>query len=172
MLSWIATTSWTLAVVLVVIALTGFAVFAWRQRRNSASRAAKRTAQDFALIAAAAMIVVLTLNPNDQVSEPRRLQLVPFEDLRSALAGHESLQLAVIETVGNVALFIPLGMALRWRYPRLGLTEAAGIALGTSVLIEALQAVIPTGRWTDTTDVITNTAGSLLGAALPGRRNR
>ena len=155
---------------LVTIAVAGLAVFAWRQRRNSASRAAKRTAEDFALIAAVAIIVVLTLNPNDQGSQPRRLQLVPFEDLRSALAGHESLQLAVIETVGNVALFIPLGVALRWRFPRLGMTEAAGIAFGTSVVIEALQAVIPGSRWSDTTDVITNTAGALLGAALPGRR--
>ena len=165
-----ATTSGTLAAVLVMIALAGVTLFAWRQRRHSPSRAAKITARDFALIAAVAIIVVLTLNPNDQASQPRKWLLVPFEDLRNALAGHQSLGLAVIGIVGNVALFVPLGVALRWRFPRLELGGAAWIGFGTSVVIEALQAVIPGSRWSDTTDVITNVAGALVGAALPGDR--
>lgn len=171
-MSWVAATSGTLAAVLVTIALAGLAVFAWRQRRHSRSRAARSTAKDFALIAAVAIIVVLTLvSPDDHGSPSARLRLMPFDDLRAALAGHKSLGLSVIELVGNVALFVPLGMALRWRFPRVGLTEATGIAFGTSVVIEALQTVIPAGRWTDTTDVITNTAGGLIGAALRGRRS-
>jgi glycopeptide antibiotics resistance protein len=166
----VATTSGTLAAVLVMIAVAGLALFVWRQRRQSPSGAAISTIRDFTLIAAVAIIVVLTLNPNDQDSQTRRWQLMPFEDLRSALAGQQSLQLAIIEIVGNVALFVPFGVALRWRFPRLGLTQAAGIAFGTSVLIEVIQAVIPGSRWSDTTDVITNVAGALLGAALPGHR--
>ena len=169
-LRWVAMTSVMLTAVLVVISLAGLAFFAWRQRRRPRSGAAMSTVQDFALIAAVAIIVVLTLIPNDDGSLPPRLRLMPFQDLRNALAGQEDLWLALIELVGNVVLFVPLGVAARWRFARLGLTEAVGIAFVTSVVIEALQAVIPGSRWSDTTDVITNVAGALIGAALLGRR--
>ena len=71
----------------------------------------------------------------------------------------------------NVALLVPLGMLLAYRYKKsLGFTVLAG--LGTSLLIELTQG---TGLWgaygcpyrlADVDDLITNTAGAAIGWAI------
>jgi glycopeptide antibiotics resistance protein len=74
-----------------------------------------------------------------------------------------------VELVGNVALFVPFGMALRWRLPSLGVLAVAGGALALSAGVELLQATLG-GRWANSTDVITNTVGGALGAMIIGAR--
>jgi glycopeptide antibiotics resistance protein len=44
----------------------------------------------------------------------------------------------------------------------------AGIAAAVSLAVEATQAIMGTGRLADITDVLANTAGATLGAALWG----
>jgi glycopeptide antibiotics resistance protein len=85
-----------------------------------------------------------------------------------ALDGEGGLRFAVAELIGNVLLFVPLGMALRWRLPRFGIARVTGAAMLISVTVEVLQAVLATGRWATTTDVITNTVGGLVGAIAGG----
>lgn len=158
----------TLLYVLAAIAAVGFLLLGWRLLRHPTSRAVGHTARDLAIACALAMIVVLTLLSPTPVGDGRvpELRLIPFVDLRDALSGTRSLRLAVGEIVGNVALFVPLGIAVRWRFPRLGILRIGLMAMGLSAAIEVLQALTGGGRWPDTTDVITNTLGGLLGAGL------
>ncbi|MGH9032733.1 MAG: hypothetical protein ACRDZV_11455, partial [Acidimicrobiia bacterium] len=133
-LRWAADTTTTLVAVLVGITIAGFVLVVWRLMRLPPTRAVGHTARDLAVMAAIAVIVVPTLlSPLDVVVETPRLRIIPFEDLRDALVGQYSLRLAVIELVGNVAIFMPLGMALRWRFPALGVLQVGAVALGVSV---------------------------------------
>jgi len=70
-----------------------------------------------------------------------------------------------VELMANVLLFVPpvLLAAVAFRRP---LVALAGGVVG-SALVEAMQALVPTlGRSCDTNDWLSNTVGSLLGAAL------
>jgi glycopeptide antibiotics resistance protein len=86
--------------------------------------------------------------------------LVPFAELRESFGSPDAVTLLA----GNVLMFIPLGFLapLRWRsfdsVSRVILASAA-----FSVGIEVLQWVFPTGRQASITDVITNTAGGMIG---------
>lgn len=106
--------------------------------------------------------------------------LVPLEHhlaaLRCVLRDCENADAALyyllLDVVGNVLLFIPVGLTvaaalpLRSRLARLGLTTLMAMLLSTS--IEAIQLLMPS-RATDVDDVLFNTLGALTGAlvALP-----
>jgi len=158
----------TLAVVLALLAGAGFLLLGWRLSREASPGAVGHTARDLALACAIALIVVLTLlmpTPTGSGLEPEP-RLTPFLDLVSALRGDRSLTRVVAEMAANVALFIPFGLALRWRLPGLGLFEIGLASLALSSTMEVLQAFAVAGRWADSTDVIMNTIGGLVGAWL------
>ncbi len=67
------------------------------------------------------------------------------------------------EVVWNVVLFVPLGVYLKML--GVGSGKAILCGLGASVLLELLQFAFGLGV-TDVTDVITNTAGTALGAGI------
>jgi glycopeptide antibiotics resistance protein len=122
-----------------------------------------------ALIGAVALILAVTLFPIPIDARSWRfhrpfsnLHLSPFATIRTQLAfglRHSEAR----EVVGNVALFVPLGFLLpaaarACRRPWVALSAAAGL----SVLIEAVQGLLPSHA-TDVDDVILNTAGAVLG---------
>ncbi|MBP2648009.1 MAG: VanZ family protein [Gemmatimonadetes bacterium] len=83
----------------------------------------------------------------------------------------------VQDVIQNIIMLLPLGLALGLAGVRPG--WAALGAFGLAVLVESLQYTVVTGRDASLSDVITNTAGAALGAALaphsptlmrPGRR--
>jgi len=122
-----------------------------------------------ALICAVALIVSVTLFP---LSVDARLwkfhhlfsnmHFVPLGTIRTQLAfGLEHSEAR--QLIGNVALFVPFGFLLpaavrTCRRAWVTLVVAAGL----SVLIETLQAILPSHA-TDVDDVILNTAGAALG---------
>ena len=169
LMDWASTASRTLIYVLAGVATLGVVLLGWRLLRQRPFPAIQATARDLAVALAVSLIVVLTLLSPTPVTDGREpvVRLVPFEDLREALGGRQSLRV-VLEMIGNVALFVPLGWSLRWRFKRLRIVHVAAVAAAISVTIEALQALTGGGRWPETTDVITNTVGALLGAALAG----
>lgn len=63
--------------------------------------------------------------------------------------------------VGNIALFVPLGLlcCLLWR--GIGILKALGVGLGYSLVIELCQ--YPLGRATDVDDLWLNALGALIG---------
>ena len=95
----------------------------------------------------------------------RGIELMPMSDF-----GHSDSWFApLFDSLGKVAFFVPFGVLAfmlfsRHRHPVL-LTTATGAAL--SLAIEASQYVFSLGR-TDIDDLIFNTIGALVGAAIAG----
>jgi len=90
---------------------------------------------------------------------PRPIKLIPF--LPSAQAGAS----APLEIIANIALFIPFGVYLGLLAPSWSWWKWTGALIGASLVLEATQHLISTGSF-DTTDVIVNTAGGLVGLGL------
>jgi VanZ family protein len=91
----------------------------------------------------------------------RVVDLNPFGDLQVAAQTNGRFRDLV---VANVALFVPLGIALAWRGTRF--VRALGFAFVVSVAAEVLQYVSNHGRVAQTADVVTNVAGALIGWAI------
>ena len=138
--------------------------------------AAERRAWSWALGGWVGLLLVLTLVPQAQV---RGVNLVPLVEvsraIRSVLASphpsqHPAFQYLLVQVVGNVVAFVPLGFAaaglFSFRSPRLGAAaRAVATGFGLSLSIELLQLMLAT-RATDVDDLIFNTTGTVLGAAL------
>ena len=159
-----------LAPIIAMIALVGaasIALLAWRSRALALRRALSLTASDAMLLVALGGIGLLTLGQPLQ-PQPDRINLVPFRDQIWAAQGLVDPALAMAMLVGNVLLFVPLGMALAFRWPGRGTWTLVLLATAVSVAVEAAQALMNVGRLGDVTDVIANAVGALLGV-LPGR---
>jgi glycopeptide antibiotics resistance protein len=89
----------------------------------------------------------------------RPLKLVPFVPNGDAGAS------APIEVVINLVIFVPYGLLLGALAPTWVWWKAAAIFLGTSLILESTQHLISTGSF-DTTDLIVNTAGGLIGYGI------
>ncbi|HEY6609186.1 MAG TPA: VanZ family protein [Candidatus Limnocylindria bacterium] len=162
--SWIDGGRETAIALLLLVVGAGFVVLAVRLMRGSAQQDGDAMMRNLALAAAVAIIVIATLVPTSGRNEPSDLNLVPFSNVLRALAGRESLRFAIVELAANIVLFVPLGMALRWRFPSLGVMRIALGALAISLVVEVLQGVTGFGRSVSTTDLITNTLGGVVGA--------
>ncbi|HUO86883.1 MAG TPA: VanZ family protein [Thermoanaerobaculia bacterium] len=84
-------------------------------------------------------------------------------------AADAALEYLLIDVVGNVLLFVPLGLTFAvastrdGRWGRLAAATLSGFLL--SLLIEVVQLAMPS-RASDVDDVIFNTVGTLAGAAV------
>lgn len=87
---------------------------------------------------------------------PRPLKLVPF------VASGEAGASDPVEVLINLVIFVPLGFFLGTLAPSWGWWTTTGAILGTSLVLESVQHLISTGSF-DTTDLIVNTAGGLVG---------
>ncbi len=105
------------------------------------------------LVLAVLLILLATLFPQRVTNQP------PFLCLYCGEGG-------IADGILNVGLFLPLGMALAWRYRGAMRLIAAGAAL--SALVELAQTHIP-GRDPSLSDILSNTLGTALGVALAGR---
>ncbi len=131
-----------------------------------------------------AVFLVLTwiaLGHTGPASESARFSLIPFSEYGWALAcvfstcdpaarSHAWLFL-LINGLGNVVVFIPLGLALyiALRYsaqsPRKRLLSVMWSGVGVSLFYELAQLWIP-GRIVASDDILTNGCGALLGGWL------
>lgn len=71
----------------------------------------------------------------------------------------------VLEVLANVALFVPIGLLLAVAWPRWGLWRIVLIGAALSIVIETGQSFLPS-RFPTVSDVLANTTGTLLGAAV------
>lgn len=111
-----------------------------------------RTLGGVALGVSVLIVAVVTLMPRAEYTAPRfdwRLTSSPRE---------------LIESVLNVALFLPFGASTRW----LGIPPYGAAALGfaLSLAVEILQRTVIPGREGELQDLITNTAGAVIGWLL------
>ncbi|MEV4142989.1 VanZ family protein [Amycolatopsis sp. NPDC049691] len=147
-------------------ALLGWPLLAARRRRRLPARFATATAGvDCAAALLAFLVLCLVVMPVGGSSEST-LDLVPGSDITAAFADDGSLW----QVTGNVLLLCPLGALLPLRIRRLRtLLRVALAALLASVLVEGTQYLIHCGRVTSADDVLLNTTGATLGAALSRR---
>lgn len=126
-------------------------------------------------------ILWITLRPTGLPGDPAGTNLKPLEHHGRALqalldgpsrsANREAIvRYLVGDVLGNVLLFVPLGLAVAGaagagRSPTVRLAAAGGLGAGLSVAIEGVQLVVP-GRATDVDDVIFNALGALVGGAV------
>lgn len=160
-----------LAVVLAAVASVAASLPAL-QRRDA--RGAWTAVTRVLLAGAVLAVLVVTLTGG---AAGTGVNLVPGEGIRTALRNANS-ELGLVNLVGNVVMFVPVGLLLPLATRlRFGGTVAACAAL--SVLVECVQLTL--GRSLDVDDVLLNTLGGVVGAVLglgvlmlrrPGRGQR
>lgn len=154
--------------VLLLILGAGFVALAWRLMRRQPTAGDDRLWRDVAPVVALMIVAIATLLTASGREEPPQLKLLPFANLIDAVVGNGSVRGALAEMAANLVLFIPLGMALCWRLPALGVTRITIAAVAISVGVEVFQALSQSGRWASTTDVIMNGLGGMIGALAAG----
>jgi len=92
--------------------------------------------------------------------------LIPFKTILTYLSGHPTWIVARNNLVGNIVLFVPLGVLLAL-IPKRPLKSIAVIAvsLGIGVAMEVTQAVLHKGVF-DIDDIILNALGVAVGCLL------
>lgn len=79
-------------------------------------------------------------------------------------------QAAFVQVGGNLLVFASLGAMLPVRSAHLtSLARIAAVAAGASLTVEVLQYALRLGRVSSVDDVIVNTAGAVLAAAVTRR---
>lgn len=92
------------------------------------------------------------------------LNFVPFETVR-LFAAHFTWDAFLLNVVGNVVMFIPIGLFLPWLYQKWQRAwKIALVGLAVPIGIESVQFFI--GRSTDIDDVMMNFIGVMLGWGL------
>ena len=115
-----------------------------------------------AVVLFAAWLLWMTLRPNETVA-------ADLSPLTSVTAAGMIPTGVLINLIGNIIVFVPLGVGLVLAIPahRTGKRWLVSTLAGTgfSVVIELLQSAVP-GRVSAGTDCLLNTAGTGLGAWL------
>ena len=86
----------------------------------------------------------------------RYMRLIPFDDYN---CGREA---AFKQIVLNTLMFVPLGILLPL-YKKQNFLSVTLLSFGFSTFIEVFQPFISSVRYSDITDVITNTLGGIIG---------
>ena len=91
--------------------------------------------------------------------------VIPFAKIIDILQT-KTLPQIIINILGNIALFIPLGFTLPLRFPERNTTRQV-VLLGMvfSLTVECIQTMLP-GRMPDIDDIMLNTFGAFLGYQL------
>jgi glycopeptide antibiotics resistance protein len=138
-----------------------------RSRKMPIRAAIAATLPDAAMGLIVALILVLTLRPGPQLEGERTtINLVPFREQFLDWTRRSGPLAAIAEVVGNVAVFVPLGGAVAWRFERLRRRHAAIGFVAFSLAIEVTQLLIGERRTADITDVLLNPAGAMIGFEL------
>ncbi len=113
------------------------------------------------LVVTSLVTIWLFTQHNPYPGSGRAVELHPFVDLRVAVDQAGRYRDIVI---ANIALFVPLGVALGWTGKRF--LRAVGIGAAVSVLAEVVQYVSNHGRVSQSGDVLINVAGLVIGWGL------
>lgn len=100
-------------------------------------------------------ILLLKLGVQFSYTSERRVNLNPFSDI---LTGQGD----VSERVLNILIFIPPGVYMGVLYRRYRFVKKLLIIFSITLVVESIQYLLKTGAF-DTTDLLTNTLGGLIG---------
>jgi len=155
-----------LAVASLVIAIAAGGIALLRARRSGWRVAVARSLLEGILVVGLAAIVLLTIMPVVDSglagpSPPLPVNLVPVLPLVAQLQGEEG-RWVLVTVAANIALYVPLGVGLAWRFGlRISLVVLIGLLV--AIAVETAQAFAPE-RTSDINDVLLNTLGTCLGA--------
>jgi glycopeptide antibiotics resistance protein len=122
------------------------------------------------MVGFAVVLARLTLSPSAASVDLAHTNMRPGASIRDYLDQPEFRD-TVKQLGGNIALGVPFGVLLPVVWPRArGLLRAAVVTAAVMILVEVAQGLLVEGRAFDIDDVILNTAGSILGYLLLGRR--
>lgn len=96
-----------------------------------------------------------------------QFNLVPFRifaDSAAQIQRNHNFGYFIVNFLGNIAMFVPIGLFLPMLSPKCTLSKTLLAGLGISLLIELCQ--IPLGRGVDIDDLWLNTLGTAAGYAL------
>lgn len=93
-------------------------------------------------------------------------ELPPVELLAQMLDLTPKQSYRLVESVSNVALFVPLGALVLLWCPRWGWLHATAVTFVASLAIETLQAIVRPERVATFNDIAANTAGGAIGGLL------
>jgi glycopeptide antibiotics resistance protein len=103
-------------------------------------------------------------------SSTGQVNLVPFRTIWPYLHGEPQWSIALINLVGNIALFVPIGFIVPFVYRRTTWRNSLALAVAFSLVIEGMQAVLRLGIF-DVDDVMLNSFGVTVGHFIfTGRR--
>lgn len=115
----------------------------------------------FCILFGAYIAAVLWITLFGRFGDGYRRFLLPFHSYVEILKGNRQF---LLENIGNVVLFIPLGVALKWS----GVKDVNKAGLLASLLIETLQFTFALGSF-ECDDLIHNTLGAVFGAWCVGK---
>lgn len=115
----------------------------------------------FCILFGAYIAEVLWITLFSRIGDGYRGFLLPFHSYKLILAGEWR---SLLENIGNVILFIPLGVALKCS----GVKDVKKAGLLTSLFIEILQFTFALGTF-ECDDLIHNTLGAVIGAWCVGK---
>ena len=152
---------------LIVVAAIWSVAAAVRARDGAIESAIKTSIAEATLAAGIVAILIMTVVPLNapmpgQFQSPMPVNLVPVVPLIRELAGADR-GWTLVNIVGNVGLYVPLGIGLAWRFG-LRTVWIVAIAASASVAVEVWQAMSGGQRTSDINDVLLNTAGALVGS--------
>jgi glycopeptide antibiotics resistance protein len=147
-----------------VVLLTAALALLDLRRGRPAAEAWGLAVVDGALVAAAVLIVLVTLSSR---GAGRSVDLRPFQELWPVLRDPGGAAEGAWWVGANVLLFVPLGLLLPLRARALdGWARILLAGAAVSAAVEILQFGLGMGRTAAVDDVLTNTAGAGLGYAL------
>lgn len=115
----------------------------------------------FCILFGAYIAAVLWITLFSRIGEGYRGLLLPFHSYVEILKGNRQF---LLENIGNVVLFIPLGVALKWS----GVNDVKKAGFLASLLIEVLQFTFALGTF-ECDDLIHNTLGAVIGTWCVGK---
>ena len=115
----------------------------------------------FCILFGAYIAAVLWITLFSRIGDRYRGFLLPFHSYVEIWKGEWR---PLLENIGNVVLFIPLGVALKWS----GVKDVKKAGLLASLLIETLQFTFALGTF-ECDDLIHNTLGAVFGAWCVGK---
>lgn len=115
----------------------------------------------FCSLFGAYIAAVLWITLFSRIGDEYRGFLLPFHSYVEILKGEWR---PLLENIGNIALFIPLGVALKWS----GVNDVKKAGFFASLLIEVLQFTFALGTF-ECDDLIYNTLGAVIGTWCVGK---
>lgn len=87
---------------------------------------------------------------------------LPFKTILSYLHGEPGRLIAIINLVGNIALFVPIGFLVPVVYRKMTWQKSLALAVAAGLVIEGMEVLFRVGVF-DIDDIILNAFGVMLG---------